>query len=120
MKKVAATILLILIIAQSFYSATIYIWYQVNREYITQAFCVNKNRPQLKCNGQCYLAKQLQEAEERNPPQQLKEWLEINAFEPVEPITPPTVIRQQHSYGMMPEFSYSHLHPTGIFHPPLS
>jgi len=119
-KKCAAAILLLLIMAQSFYSATIYIWFQVNRSYITKAFCVNISRPEMKCGGKCYLAKQLQQAEENNPPQQLKEWLETAPFLvsmdthiPEAPATRP----------VNPVFAYQeymHIHSSGIFRPPLS
>lgn len=35
--------------------------YQMNTEFITQAFCVNKDKPEVLCNGKCYLAKQLED-----------------------------------------------------------
>lgn len=40
------------------------IWYQVNQEYVAKELCVNKSRPQLKCNGKCHLMKQLRKLEE--------------------------------------------------------
>lgn len=43
--------------------------YQLNKEYLTKVFCVNKSKPQLHCNGKCYLKKQLdvkQDQEENN------------------------------------------------------
>jgi hypothetical protein len=30
-----------------------------NYDYIVENFCINKDKPELKCNGQCYLMKQL-------------------------------------------------------------
>lgn len=30
-----------------------------NYSYISKVLCVNKNKPQLNCNGKCYLMKQL-------------------------------------------------------------
>ena len=38
--------------------------YQINKNEIAAKFCVNKNRPMMHCNGQCYLGKQLRKAEE--------------------------------------------------------
>lgn len=35
--------------------------YVANYDYIVENFCVNKDKPELKCNGQCYLMKQLAE-----------------------------------------------------------
>jgi hypothetical protein len=47
--------------------------YQLNKDYITRVFCINKAQPKLQCNGKCYLAKQLkaqQEREQKLPLQQ--------------------------------------------------
>lgn len=37
--------------------------YIVDQDYIAAYFCVNKNKPVFHCNGKCYLAKKLQEAQ---------------------------------------------------------
>ncbi len=34
-------------------------YYNANTAYITKKFCENKDKPVLKCNGKCYLKKQL-------------------------------------------------------------
>ena len=39
-------------------------YYQVNKKTIAATLCVNKNKPQMHCDGQCYLGKQLKKAEE--------------------------------------------------------
>lgn len=39
--------------------------YQMNKERITELFCVNKDKPKLQCNGKCHLAKQLRKASDR-------------------------------------------------------
>ena len=40
-----------------------FVWfnYEVNKAAITEEFCVNKAKPELKCNGKCHLAEQLSE-----------------------------------------------------------
>ncbi|MGS2738469.1 hypothetical protein [Sinomicrobium sp. M5D2P17] len=52
--------------------------YLVNEDYIAEYFCVNKDRPELQCNGQCYLARQLKKQQEDKkqgiPSIQLKEY----------------------------------------------
>ena len=37
--------------------------YQVNKKSITAAFCENKMKPAMHCNGKCHLKKELQEQE---------------------------------------------------------
>ena len=34
-------------------------YFQLNLDYIVDTYCVNKDVPELKCNGKCHLAKQL-------------------------------------------------------------
>ncbi|WP_420399610.1 hypothetical protein [Flagellimonas sp.] len=44
--------------------------YVANYDYIVTVLCENKEKPQLQCNGKCYLAKQLEksaEQDEQNP-----------------------------------------------------
>ena len=43
------------------------IWYTVNKTYVAEELCQNKARPELKCNGKCYLAKQLRATEDPAP-----------------------------------------------------
>lgn len=33
--------------------------YAVNYNYISEVLCINKSRPELHCNGKCYLSKEL-------------------------------------------------------------
>lgn len=42
-------------------------WYQVNKEYVAKVLCENKNKPEKKCCGKCYLNKQLKKTEDTNP-----------------------------------------------------
>jgi len=34
-------------------------WYELNKEYVAKYLCENKNKPELKCCGKCYLKKKL-------------------------------------------------------------
>ena len=81
-KKLIAVIFLFIFSMQIFYAAVVNCWFYANRSYVTQKYCVNKDRPTLKCNGKCYLNKQLKKAEEKgdsDTPKQTKKWEEISA-----------------------------------------
>jgi hypothetical protein len=39
------------------------IWFKLDQKRIAEEKCINKARPMLNCNGQCYLAKQLRKIE---------------------------------------------------------
>lgn len=34
-------------------------YYELNIDYIIETYCVNKEKPELQCNGKCHLANQL-------------------------------------------------------------
>ncbi|GAB4409317.1 MAG: hypothetical protein OHK0039_12900 [Bacteroidia bacterium] len=36
--------------------------YQLRYDYIREVLCINRERPQLNCDGKCYLMQQMQEA----------------------------------------------------------
>ncbi len=40
--------------------------YVMNYDYIVNVLCKNKDRPQLKCDGKCYLSQQLAKEAEQN------------------------------------------------------
>ncbi|HLU94644.1 MAG TPA: hypothetical protein VKZ54_10990, partial [Membranihabitans sp.] len=41
-------------------------YYELNKAYITEMFCVNKSRPALHCDGQCFLMKKLKQQDQQN------------------------------------------------------
>lgn len=50
--------LLLFGVAANIQSSYYYFW-KLNQQKITRAFCVNIDKPVLKCNGKCHLAKKL-------------------------------------------------------------
>lgn len=59
MSRFLALFLAALLLLQTFSREVLVLDYQVHRETITRLFCVNKDKPELRCNGKCHLAKQL-------------------------------------------------------------
>jgi hypothetical protein len=41
-----------------------YLEYALNQEFIANNYCVNEDKPELKCNGSCYLMQRLKEQAE--------------------------------------------------------
>lgn len=58
------------------------IGFEMNRAYIATEFCINKDQPQLHCNGKCYLMKKLKQAEEKEQ-KQAHELLKIQLQQPL-------------------------------------
>jgi len=39
--------------------------FKLNQKYIARTLCENRDKPEMHCNGKCYLAKKIKQAEER-------------------------------------------------------
>lgn len=61
--RIFSFFLLFLFLSKLGYSLIWQVHYELNKADIIALYCENKDRPELHCNGQCYLAKQLQKAE---------------------------------------------------------
>ena len=94
-------------------------WYELNKDYITELFCVNKDKPELKCHGKCHLKKQVESQDkERDIAIEISEIVWIS-FVPDE--STPLFTEEQ----TQPRFSYPNServdydsHLAGVFHPP--
>ncbi|OWY19488.1 hypothetical protein C7N43_26490 [Sphingobacteriales bacterium UPWRP_1] len=54
-QKLLVLLLITGMLAQSLSQFTIYVSYYANRQYITNKYCINKNKPTLHCLGKCHL-----------------------------------------------------------------
>lgn len=57
--------------------------FKINQDFIAKVLCINKDKPELKCNGKCHLTKQLkkvEEPEEKQAPNNTKDKREIVYF----------------------------------------
>ena len=58
-------------------------YYQINKEYITKVLCENRDKPQLHCDGHCFLAKKLkaqQEKEDRQTGERVQNLPNVQLF----------------------------------------
>ena len=65
-KNYIALLLLMLISVKTILVPVVYLDFELRKDYIIQNLCENRFKPQLKCNGQCYLAKKLHKIAEDN------------------------------------------------------
>ena len=63
MRILSTIILLTVLLSKTIYSVFWQVNFHLNQQEIVRLECENKNRPELHCNGKCYLAKQLQKAD---------------------------------------------------------
>lgn len=69
-KRFTCFILLITLLLAQFSRVFVYAGFELNEQYIATVLCENKDKPQLHCNGKCYLAKKLKQAEEKEKKQE--------------------------------------------------
>jgi hypothetical protein len=67
MRRLVPYFLTALIAGQAFYNAGVVVYWLANRAAIATTLCENRDKPELECDGKCYLKKKIAEAPD-NPP----------------------------------------------------
>jgi hypothetical protein len=65
-KNYIALLLLVLISVKTLLVPVVYLDFELRKDFIIKNLCENRFKPQLNCNGQCYLAKKLTKVAEDN------------------------------------------------------
>lgn len=89
-------------------------------EQFTELYCVNKDKPDLKCNGKCHLVEQLAENEEQNHSKDVQTPPEILLFyitSDVEIDEHPELFVEKES-SFYPNENLTEGFVSGIFNPP--
>ena len=60
MKKLTSYLLLLVYLSVSFNFFLPVVAYNVNLKFIAAELCENKDKPEMMCNGKCYLGKQME------------------------------------------------------------
>jgi hypothetical protein len=69
MNKLIAILLIVGVLLQSMSKLVIIVNYDLRKDYIAKNLCENRDKPQMKCCGKCYLKKQLNKTEDSNSKQ---------------------------------------------------
>jgi hypothetical protein len=59
MKRILPILFLLAFVTTSLKQYYPYLDYSINKNYISEFLCVNKDKPELRCEGKCHLNKQL-------------------------------------------------------------
>ena len=101
-----------------------YIEYELNKKYIAEVLCENKDKPEMHCNGKCHLKKQIKKANSA-PVQQQQEPQAPPPLKSDPVITVLFLSKQQSFYAqkcrkiIVPYLiNYQFILITDIFHPP--
>ncbi len=96
-----------------------FVEYAINYDYISDVLCINKDKPEMHCNGKCYVMKQLekQKSDDFKSLQISMEEYPIGFVEIVSISIPKmitSVTKKLHFYQQ----HYTFVADTSIFHPP--
>lgn len=69
-RSFTAVLLLISMMLAQFSTVFVYAGFELNQGYIASTLCENRDKPEMHCNGKCYLAKKLKQAEEKEKKQE--------------------------------------------------
>lgn len=97
----------------------IYAGFELNQTYIVKELCENRSRPELNCNGKCFLKKKLQAAEEKERKQEQEN--QRNRYQetlpPVFELPVPLTVKLKVDYPQSITKATIQ-RSAGIFHPP--
>lgn len=62
MKKITSLALVLIMSLHCFYKLGVITYFHLNREYIAEVLCINKEKPITMCYGQCFLNRTLDPA----------------------------------------------------------
>lgn len=65
MRKLVSILLLFALSFQCFSQLGVLLGYEIHKDYIASVLCINRDKPELHCEGQCYLHKKMQQDEQR-------------------------------------------------------
>lgn len=124
MKFAGLILLMSLIITQTFGPHLMTMAFRMNQREIADKYCVNKARPQMKCKGQCFLAKKLAKMNQSDTEQEKPGELSINLKS--HPFTTHQVAGliitgtdlPVNSWGIATNEWIPDTYPQSVFHPP--
>lgn len=105
---------------QTFSTFVIQAEFYLNRSYIAENLCVNKDKPMMHCNGNCYLSKKLkaQQKQDQEAPVSKSQTFDVMPFfVPKLFIIEGTASHPKIHYYIKDESLVSYFH-SSVFHPP--
>src|SRR5690606_1888262 len=64
-KSILSLVLIAAIVTSNFSRLFIFAGFELNKEFIAAELCENRTMPELNCDGQCYLAKKIEQAKQK-------------------------------------------------------
>ena len=118
-RRIIALALLLAMLSPILAKLFVYAEFKSNQAYIAATLCENRDRPELNCEGKCYLMKKLKAAEDKEKKQenQAQKKASVDLFfveETVAPVLVITIPAQKKASAQkfsLPEFDREIAHP---------
>jgi hypothetical protein len=118
-KLSSVLILSLLLLSNSLRFSFVYSWYALDIDSFIEELCENKDRPELQCNGTCYLSKMMTEKDDSTSNKlPIIEWEQQFFYIADEPMVMVEGITITFSSQNVYVCHYSGDHLSSIFHPP--
>ena len=119
MKRITGIALIIALGFQFLMKIGILAYFELNQQYIIDEFCINKDKVELNCDGQCFLAKKLKSAESHDHDHPgAKQSADVPLFI-IESPNPPIFHAGELPAAYPPLISHYYFQPLSLFfHPP--
>jgi hypothetical protein len=114
--------LISVLLIQSAGSLLIVAGYEINKEYISNFLCINRSKPEKKCNGKCHLNKELKNEQEKEKKSATSK---IEKQEIVQFVIDISDIQlnpgsESNNMNFLYHSVFSQKHTGSVFHPPTS
>lgn len=104
----------------------LYLDFEIRRDYIVANLCENRNRPQLNCNGKCYLAKRIAESRKQEERQAEKQYMANLIYQVMNVNNTHSLFQEATIENLSVTMVFNYITPArllpaadDIFHPPL-
>lgn len=123
MKRVLAVLLLAVIFVQSTSQLWISASFFLNRKYIAEFLCINRDKPEMACKGACQLKKRIEQDQEKQEHSDVKS-KEVLVYLLNNPVILQSGLPQDQQKTTIPKSRFNSFLPEGyyhsVFHPPSS
>ncbi|RZK83027.1 MAG: hypothetical protein EOO92_00635 [Pedobacter sp.] len=117
--RIIAIFLLLALVSANLSGLFIFAEFKINQKYIAATLCDNRSKPELQCNGKCYLMKKMKDALEKEKKQEqanqkkgTQEFCVLNSSVVLSIVTSP-LPKEEPAYlqANLPNISFDILHP---------
>lgn len=118
-KLIVVILLCFVLLLQPVHTLLIVLNYAINKEFISTVLCINRDKPELNCEGKCQVTEKFKEQEKKKNEQKgtfsNKVDIPLDLPASIENLFPPTV---ENEYHIIYKRHKPSIPPFSIFHPP--